>query len=64
VRFITFAGEKIYLGNVKTKQIVELLLLPETQIRSIGISRDSQMIYFAAHSTESNIWLLDLGEVK
>lgn len=61
VRFITFSGGKVYLGNSETKQMQELLSTRETQIRSIGISHDSQMIYYAVSSTESNIWLLDLS---
>ena len=61
VRFVTFTGGKIYLGNAKTKQMQELIPLPETQIRSVGISQDTKLIYYAASSTESNIWLLDLA---
>ena len=64
VRFVTFTGGKIYLGNAQTKQMQELFPVREDQIRSVGISVDAKLIYYAASSTESNIWLLDLSEPK
>ena len=64
VRYVAIARGKIYLGNTATKAVRELYTVEENQLRSAAISRDIRMIYFAVQSTESNIWLLDLGDVK
>ncbi|HEX6730824.1 MAG TPA: hypothetical protein VF074_12455, partial [Pyrinomonadaceae bacterium] len=59
-RFIFLSGRKIYLTDIKTKQVREVFTLEEDAIGSIGISSDGQLIYFTAASSESDIWLLDL----
>jgi Tol biopolymer transport system component len=59
-RYIAFSQNKIHVGNIVTKQSSEIFPVRDTQIRNVGISRDGQLIYFSAQSTESNIWLLDL----
>ena len=60
VRFLYLAGDKVYLNDILTKRPREIVSLPENRLNSIGISRDSQLIYFAVYLTESDIWLLDL----
>lgn len=59
-RFIFLWEDKIYISDIATKRWREILSLPEGQITSVAISRDSQLIYFSVRSTESDIWLLDL----
>lgn len=59
-RFIFIFEGNAYLGDIHTKRQREILSVPETQIRSIAISRDGQLIYLTPHSNESDIWLLDL----
>jgi serine/threonine protein kinase/Tol biopolymer transport system component len=60
VRFLFLWDDKVYLSDISTKRVREILSLQENRLNSIGISRDSQLIYFAVYSTESDIWLLDL----
>lgn len=60
VRFLYLWDDKIYLSDVTTKRVREIVSMEETRLRSVGISRDSQLIYFAVYSGESDIWLLDL----
>ncbi len=59
-RYLSMSAEKAYLGNVSTKRVKELFSLKEVEFRGIAISRDSHLIYFAAYSSESDIWLMDL----
>lgn len=60
-RFVFTLDGKVYLGDILTKRVREILsLLPETSIRSVNISTDDQLLYFTVGSNESDIWLLDL----
>jgi len=61
VRFLYLADDKIYLSDVVTKRVREILPSQEMRLRSVGISRDGQLIYFSLYSGESDIWLLDLS---
>lgn len=60
VRFLFLDDNKIYLGDISTKRVRELVSFQEARLRSVGISRDSQLIYFSVYAAESDIWLLDL----
>jgi eukaryotic-like serine/threonine-protein kinase len=60
LRFIFLADGKVQVADISTKRTREILSLPEGRLTSVGISRDGQLVYFAVHSTESDIWLLDL----
>jgi Tol biopolymer transport system component len=60
VRFLYLAGDKIYLSDIVTKRAREILPSQEMRLRSVGISRDGQLIYYSLYSGESDIWLLDL----
>ena len=60
VRFLYLWDDKVYLSDISTKRVREILSLPENRFNSIGISQDGQMIFFTVYSTESDIWLLDL----
>ena len=59
-RYICFARGKAYIGDINKKTVREIFTIQEPEIRSIGISRDGQLIYFSGASTESDIWMLDL----
>lgn len=58
--YICLTGGKAHIGDINTKGIREVLALREAQIHGIAVSKDGQFIYFAAYSTESDVWLLDL----
>ncbi len=53
---------KIYLADTNTKEIQEILSIPDEYINSANISKDNKLLYFAVSSSESNIWMLDLKE--
>ena len=59
-RYLSMSAEKAYLGNVSTKRVKELFSLKDEEFRGIAISRDSQLIYFSAYSTESDVWMMEL----
>lgn len=59
-RFVFAWDGKVYLCDIVTKRVREILSIPETEIRSANISRDGQLIYFNLSANESDIWLLDL----
>ena len=60
VRFVYLADNKLYMSDIVTKRVREILAPPNTRVHSIGISRDSEFIYFSVYSGEDDIWLLDL----
>jgi Tol biopolymer transport system component/predicted Ser/Thr protein kinase len=62
-RFVFFSEGKAYLADIKTKRVREIYTAEE-QVSGLGISRDDQLLYFTVSSSESNVWLLDLSEVK
>ena len=62
-RFVFLSGGKAYLADIKTKRVREIYTAEE-QVGGLGISRDDQLLYFTVSSSESNVWLLDLNEVK
>ena len=51
---------KLYLGDVKTRRVRELLSSGENEIRSVDMSPDGELLYYTIYSSESDIWLLDL----
>lgn len=55
-------NNKIYLVDLKTQKTRELFTSPTQQLRSPFISSDKKLIYYTAHSAESDIWLLDLSD--
>ena len=60
-RFIFFFKDTIYMSDLKTKQVREVFKSGEDEIRSVDISTDGELLYFTIYSSESDIWLLDLG---
>lgn len=62
-RRIVFATEgKIFITDTITKQKKEILSHQPETISSAFVSRDGQLLYYTAHSSESNIWLLDISK--
>ena len=59
-RFIFMSENKLYLGDVKTKRVREVLSFGEGEIRSVDISPNGEFLYYAVYSAGSDIWLLDL----
>ena len=59
-RFLFFFNNKLYLSDVKTRRVREIFSSGENQIRSVDVSPDGKLLYFAIYSSESDIWLLDL----
>jgi serine/threonine protein kinase len=59
-RFLTFADNKAYLGDIRTKKAREIFASSEGELRSLDISPDGTLLYFTVYSSESDIWLLDL----
>ena len=51
---------KIYIADTETRKTGELVSSPTEQLRSPFVSRDGRLLYYAAHSSESDIWLLDI----
>ncbi|HZB45254.1 MAG TPA: protein kinase [Pyrinomonadaceae bacterium] len=60
-RRLVFAhGSKIYVADTATRRLREIISRQQEQIRTVGISRDSRLLYFTVVTTESDIWLLNL----
>jgi Tol biopolymer transport system component len=59
-RFVFSFESKLYVADIVTKRVREVLDTKEDQIGSIGISNDDRLIYFSVYESESDIWLLDL----
>ncbi len=62
-RHITYTmGKKIMILDSETGSINEVLSSPTVRPRSPFVSRDGKLLYYAGHTLESNIWLLDLTD--
>jgi serine/threonine protein kinase/Tol biopolymer transport system component len=59
-RFVFLFNKKLYLGDIKTKRVREILTTGEYEVRSVDVSPDGKLIYYSIYSSESDIWLLDL----
>jgi serine/threonine protein kinase len=59
-RMIFMKDDKAVIANSVTKKLHELLSRQPEQIRSVGVSRDSHLLYYTVLSAESDIWLLNL----
>lgn len=59
-RRIVFARRgKVFILDVETKKEKEVALPQADEISTVGVSRDSNLLYFTIVSKESDIWLLD-----
>ncbi len=61
-RFIYGNGNKIFIADIETKKIREIISSPMFQLRTPFVSRDGRLLYYSAYSAESDIWLLDISE--
>lgn len=62
-RHITYSsGNKIMIADCQSGTITELLSSATVIPRSPFVSRDGKLLYYTAHTYESNIWLLDLSQ--
>ena len=59
-RFIFISNNKVYLSDIKTKRVREIFSSGENVIRSVDVSPDGKLVYYAVYSSESDIWMLDL----
>ncbi len=59
-RFLSYADNKAYLGDIRTKKTREIFTSSEGELRSFDVSSDGTLLYFTVYSSESDIWLLDL----
>ena len=59
-RYVCVSEGKAFLGDIVTKKSREIFSLTDAQIHGIAVSRDGQFIYFAAYTSDSDVWLLDL----
>ncbi|HEX7333086.1 MAG TPA: protein kinase [Pyrinomonadaceae bacterium] len=60
-RFVFIVNpNKLYLGDIRTRRVRELLASAENEIRSVDVSPDGELLYYTIYSSESDIWLLDL----
>lgn len=60
-RRIVYAYEgKAYIADAVTKKSREILARPSEQIRSVRVSRDGTLLYYTLHSSENDVWLLNL----
>jgi len=58
--FVFAFNSKFYLSDVKTKRVREIFSSNEPEIRSVDVSPDGKILYYTAHTSESDIWMLDL----
>ncbi len=58
-RFVFARENKIYIADAETKKIKEIFARQPDKITAPFVSRDGRLLYYAALSTQSDIWLLD-----
>ena len=61
-RFLFEKDNKIYIADSETKRTKEIHSRAPERIRSPFISGDGKLLYYTAHSSESDIWLLDVTQ--
>lgn len=59
-RLVYGTENKICIADTITGKISELTANPNKQLRSPFVSSDGRLLYYTAHTNESDIWLLDL----
>jgi serine/threonine protein kinase len=60
-RVVYGIGNKIFIADAETRKARELVSSPTEELRSPFVSRDGRLLYYAAHTSESDIWLLDVS---
>ncbi len=59
-RLLFFFQDKLYLLDSRTRKSQEILSVAPNRFQSLGLSRDSRVIYFSLQTTEADIWLASL----
>ena len=59
-RMIFVNEDKVSIIDIVTKEMRELKSGEAGQIRSVGVSRDNKLIYYAVRAAENDIWMLEL----
>jgi Tol biopolymer transport system component len=59
-RLLFISQDKLYLLDSRTRKTQEILSVAPNRFQSLGISRDSRVIYFSLQTTEADIWLAAL----
>jgi Tol biopolymer transport system component len=59
-RLLFFFQDKLYLLDSRTRKSQEILSVAPNRFQSLGVSRDSRVIYFSLQTTEADIWLASL----
>ncbi len=60
--FVYATDDKVFIADIETKKVKEIISLAKEQVRSPFVSRDGHLLYYTIHSSESDIWLLDLTQ--
>ncbi len=61
-RLVYGADNKIFIADISNSKISELVTSPTEQLRSPFVNRDGKLLYYSAHTSESDIWLLDISQ--
>jgi Tol biopolymer transport system component len=59
-RLLFIYQDKLYLLDSRTRKTQEILSVAPNRFQSLGVSRDSRVIYFSLQTTEADIWLASL----
>ncbi len=59
-RLLFIYQDKLYLLDSRTRKAQEILSVAPNRFQSLGISRDSRVIYFSLQTTEADVWLAAL----
>lgn len=59
-RFILSLNNKLYIGDIQTKKVVEIFSPASNIIQYAQISADNKIIYFRFLQAESDIWMMNL----
>ena len=60
-RFVFARDNKIYIADAETKKVKEIFSRHPVRIGAPFVSRDGRLLYYAALSSRSDIWLLDVS---
>ncbi len=63
-RMIFIRDRRPFIVDIETKEVRELPIDENQEMRNVGISFDGTKIYYTTFENESDIWLLDLSTEK
>jgi serine/threonine protein kinase len=59
-RLIYAVENKIFIADIETKKTREVISHPTDHLRSPFVSRDGLLLYYTVHTSENDVWMLDL----